>query len=113
MTRTQVLPYSLQRATMLESSSAEAMSSRLEELPDRFERLEGKFDRLEQKLDALASSVALASEVDAAFAEQREYTEFAFGTLRDEMRSGFARIERKLDRFIDVHLTALERRSDQ
>ena len=42
--------------------------------------------------------------VDAAIVEQRQYTEFAFGQLQQELvvvKSGLARVERKLDRLID------------
>lgn len=72
--------------------------------------LDIRVERVEEKLDALAASVdARFEEVDArfdavdqGFVEQRQYTEFAFDTLRTEMRDGFSRIERKLDTFIDV-----------
>ena len=47
--------------------------------------------------------------VDAAFVEQRQYTEFAFSRLEAKMDAGFGRVgrvERKLDQFIDVQLQA-------
>jgi hypothetical protein len=59
-------------------------------------QIEQRLTRVENKVDALAESV------DAGLREQREYTEFAFGRLRSEMREGFGRIERKLDQFIDT-----------
>ena len=66
--------------------------------------------------------------VDVALVEQRQYTEFAFDRVNDEMRNGFSgvdsrfdRLERKLEQFIDTQsttnklverrLTALEPRS--
>lgn len=65
--------------------------------------LEIRVERVEGKLDALTASVdARFDAVDQGFVEQRQYTEFAFDTLRTEMREGFSRIERKLDTFIDV-----------
>jgi hypothetical protein len=72
--------------------------------------VEVRVSRVEEKLDALAASVdarfgqvdARFDAVDQAFVEQRQYTEFAFDTLRTEMHEGFNRIERKLDSFIDV-----------
>jgi hypothetical protein len=71
-------------------------------MADRNE-LEVRVGRVEEKLDALTQSV------DAAFVEQREYTELAFGRLAAEMRIGFGqvdarfnRLERKLDQFIDT-----------
>ena len=85
-------------------------NSRIEELPDRVERLE-------QKIDALAGSVdARFNAVDVAFVEQRQYTEFAFETVRGELetlrgevkvgftqtQANFQRIERKLEQLIDA-----------
>jgi hypothetical protein len=87
--------------------------------------------RIEQKIDGLSETVGKLSarvdtlsatvdtrfdEVSQAFVQQREYTEFAFETLRNEllaamdamkgelradMNSGFGRLDRKLDRVID------------
>lgn len=54
------------------------------------------FQTLATRIEALGTSV------DEAFLEQRTYTEFAFEKLRSEMLSGFARLERKLDRVIDA-----------
>jgi len=60
-----------------------------------------RFALVEQRFDA----------VDAAFLEQRQYTEFCYSRLEAKMDAGFAktdagfgRLERKLDQFIDVQL---------
>ena len=76
------------------------------------------------KIDALSASVDERFDaVDAALVEQRQYTDFAFDRLMDEMKNGFEavngrligidgrlegiggrfnRLERKLDQFIDT-----------
>ena len=48
-------------------------------------------------------------EIQAALVEQRQYTEFAFERLSDQVRTGFEqaekrfdKLERKLDQFIDT-----------
>ena len=105
-----------------------------------------RFDAVDERVATLSASVderfaTLSASVDARFdgvdvalVEQRQYTEFAFDRLSDEMRnemrkgfngvdSRFNRLERKLDQFIDTQsttnklverrLTALEPRSGQ
>ena len=105
-----------------------------------------RFDAVDERVATLSASVderfaTLSASVDARFdgvdvalVEQRQYTEFAFDRLSDEMRnemrkgfngvdSRFNRLERKLDQFIDTQsttnklverrLTALEPRSAQ
>ncbi len=42
--------------------------------------------------------------VDEAFLEQRQYIEFSHARLEAKMDAGFARVEHKLDHFIDVQL---------
>ena len=101
-----------------------------------------RFDTLsvsvDERFDTLSASVDERFDaVDVALIEQRQYTEFAFDRLADEMRTGFGaiegrlggidgrfnRLERKLDQFTDTQskanelverrLTALEPRSGQ
>jgi hypothetical protein len=97
-----------------------------------------RFDTLTKRFDTLTVSVDERFDaVDVALIEQRQYTEFAFDRLADEVRTGFEavngrldgadgrfnRLERKLDQFIDTQsranqlverrLTALEPRSGQ
>lgn len=60
----------------------------------QFEAVDRRFDEVDRRFDA----------VDAAIVEQRQYTEFAFVTLQEELvvvKSGLGRVERKLDRLID------------
>jgi archaellum component FlaC len=55
-------------------------------------------DTIGQKLDSLSASVDERFDaVDAALVEQRQYTEFAFDKLSNEMRSGFAAVNGRLD----------------
>jgi hypothetical protein len=53
----------------------------------RFEEVNQRFDEVNQRFD----------EVREQFVEQRAYTEFAF----DRLERGLARLDRKLDQFID------------
>jgi hypothetical protein len=68
----------------------------------RFDALSSSMD---QRFDALSASVDQRfGTVDAAFVEQRQYTEFANSRLEAKMDAGFGRverIERKLDLLID------------
>src|SRR5262245_34580781 len=69
-----------------------SVDRRFEELSASVDR---RFDIVDQRFEA----------VDAAIVEQRQYTEFAFGTLQQELlvvKSGLGRVERKLDRLIDA-----------
>ena len=81
---------------------------------------------LENKIDVLSASVDRRFDaVDAALADQRAYTDFAYERLETKMDAGlarietkmdagfarvtvlesaFARIERKVDQIIDLHL---------
>ena len=71
--------------------------------------LEVKVDSVEAKVDSLAATMDRRfDEVAEALGEQRHYTDFAYERLDDrmsaletEMRSGFARMDRKLDQLID------------
>jgi hypothetical protein len=107
------------------------MASSLDALPDQVDVIERKLDGLstrvdvvERKLDALSSSVDKRfddvdkrfDDVRDAFVEQRQYTEFAFGTLQKQLTGQIAGLERgtlirfdRLERKIDRILTAQQR----
>ncbi len=67
---------------------------------------QAQFEALEKKVDAGFAGV------DAAFADQRAYTDHAFEQLRTEMHEQFARVD---ERFagVDGRLARLERKLDQ
>jgi uncharacterized protein Yka (UPF0111/DUF47 family) len=85
-------------------------------MPEPLDPSAERLDTIEHKLDALSLTVAALSasvdrrfdEVTQNFVEQREYTEFAFTRLRDEMIARFDRLERKVDR-----IDHLERKIDR
>jgi hypothetical protein len=91
----------------------------LEQLPERVDALERKLDALSASVDRRFDEVDKRfDEVSEHFVEQRQYTEFAFARLEARMSEGFARLgsqvdanteglarlERKLDQFIDSQL---------
>ena len=87
--------------TMVNSHTDEAMVERIE--------------RIEKKLDDLATSVerrfdAVGAEFNAvagAFAEQRQYTEFAFGRLEAKVDAGFARVDSNFAR-VDANFARVD-----
>ena len=68
------------------------LDSRSASVDKRFERIDERFD-----------------EVTSAMVEQREYTEFAFGSLTQEMTVGFDRVDRR----IAIEVGRLDRKLDQ
>ena len=61
--------------------------------------VKARVDTLENKIDVLSASVDRRFDaVDAALVEQRAYTDFAYERLETKMDAGFARIETKLTR---------------
>jgi hypothetical protein len=74
---------------------------------DPVQALPAKVQAIEHKLDALSALIeARFNDVSLALVEHRQYTEFTFDRLRNEMTAGFSgvgdqisRLERKLDRF--------------
>ena len=71
-----------------------SVDSRFDAMDRRFEAVDRRFEDVDRRFD----------EVDAAIVEQRQYTEFAFGKLQQELvvvKSGLGRVERKLDRLIE------------
>jgi hypothetical protein len=60
-------------------------------------------ETISEKITALSTSTDKRfDEVSEAFVEQRKYTEFAFDQLRTEMKGGFGRLDRKLDRVLET-----------
>jgi hypothetical protein len=83
----------------------------------RFDTLSASVD---ERFDTLSTSVDERFDaVDVALIEQRQYTEFAFDRLADEMRNGFGAIEGRLGGIdgrlggIDGRFNRLERKLDQ
>ena len=88
------------------------MGDRIDDLEERVQAVEAKMDQVPATIDQRFDAV------DAAFVEQRQFTEFAFEKLERSMNaqfaevraegrtvsSGLARLERKLDQFIDLHV---------
>jgi exonuclease VII large subunit len=68
------------------------VDQRLDQADSRFDQVDSRFDQVDRRFE----------QVDAAFLEQRHYTEFAYQRLDAKMDAGFARVERKLDQFIDT-----------
>ena len=63
-------------------------------MADPMEALPERVNAIEQKLDALSINVDVRfDDVTSALVEQRQYTEFAFDRLRNEMLGGFATME--------------------
>ncbi|MBA2303686.1 MAG: hypothetical protein H0W08_13750 [Acidobacteria bacterium] len=72
---------------MVDSRKDKTMADGLDNLPERVQAVE-------QKLDALSTSLDdRFDQVDAAMADQRLFTEFAYGRLDSKMDAGFARID--------------------
>jgi hypothetical protein len=101
---------------MVESPNGRDMLNE-NELETRQGRVEGKLDALTELCDRRFADIdarfvdidARFVGIDAAFIEQRQYTEFAFDRLRQDMKAGFSQIdtrfnqlERKLNQFIDT-----------
>jgi septal ring factor EnvC (AmiA/AmiB activator) len=73
------------------------VDERFKQVDKRFKQVDKRFDQIDKRFDG----------IEAALLEQREYTEFAYGRLDakfDGLSTGFARLERKMDQIIDLHL---------
>lgn len=75
------------------------MSDRIDNIATDLKKVQHGLEEVEQAVTTLSQSV------DAAFVQQRQYTESAYERLDRKMDEGFTRLERKLDQFIDVQLT--------
>ena len=99
------------------------MADRIDNLTERVQVVEGKLEQLTMTVTELSATMERGFRaVDEAFLEQRQYTEFCFARLETKMDAGFervdarfnrmegslARVERKLDQFIDVQSKANE-----
>jgi hypothetical protein len=95
---------------MVDSPKREPMADPMEALPERV-------NAIEQKLDALTVNVDVRfDDVTSALVEQRQYAEFAFDRLRNEMLSGFATTQTRFDTAFTTMATnfgRLERKLDQ
>jgi hypothetical protein len=83
----------------------------------RVDGLEVKLDAVSEKIDNLSVSVDRRFEqVDGAFVEQRQYTEFAFQRLEGTMDAKFSQLGATMDaRFgrLDGHIGRVERKVDE
>jgi uncharacterized coiled-coil protein SlyX len=72
------------------------VDARFADVDARFADVDARFAGVDKRFD----------EVSEAFVEQRKYTEFAFERLKTdlttEMKSGFGRLDRKLDRVLET-----------
>lgn len=67
-------------------------------LPERVQGVEQKVDAFSASVDAKFDQVDRRfDQVDAALLEQREYTEFTYEKLDSKMDEGFSRLDRKMD----------------
>ena len=87
----------------------------------RFDGLSASVDRrfddfsasVDSRFASLSDSVdARFDAVDEALVEQRQYTEFAFAQLKDEMKNGFDGVDRRFDS-VENRFSRLERKLDQ
>jgi hypothetical protein len=87
----------------------DALDMRVGSVEAKVDALEVKVDSVDGKVDSLAATMDRRfDEVAVALVEQRRYTDFAYegldermSALETEVRSGFARMDRKLDQLID------------
>jgi len=80
----------------------DAVDVRFDAVDARFDRIDARFQRIDARMDAASDAV------DAAFLEQRQYTELVYERLDAKISTGFARtdahlarLERKIERLID------------
>jgi hypothetical protein len=65
---------------------------------ERFDDVDARFDRVDERL---ADHDVHFAEIKEHFTELRAYIDFGLAELRDEMSSGFQRLERKVDQILD------------
>jgi methyl-accepting chemotaxis protein len=79
------------------------IDARFVQIGRRLEQMDRRFAQNDDRVTSLSTLVDKGfAEVSEAIAEQRRYTEFAFGQLRAEVKSGYARLDRKLDRVLNT-----------
>src|SRR5262245_18814885 len=76
-------------------------------MDERFAQVDARFGEMDKRFGEMD---ARFTGVDDAIVEQREYTEFAFKHLQNEMKSGFSRLERKLDNALNTRTRTPNRR---
>ena len=89
-------------------------------MADKIDDLAGRVEAVEQKVGELSASMDHRfDQVDAALAEQRQYTEFAYERLDSKMDARFADVDARFDRVdarfdrAEGHFNRLERKLDQ
>src|SRR5262245_41062288 len=75
----------------------EAVDRRFDAVDQRFEAVDRRFDAVDRRFDAL----------DDAIVEQRQYMEFAFDTLKQDMMARFERIDQDMG-VVNTRLGGLE-----
>jgi hypothetical protein len=76
----------------------QAVDTKVDHVSDRVLVVEGKVDHLTENVARLSASVDQRFDaVDAAFVQQRQYTEFAYSRLEAKMDAGNARLEARMD----------------
>ena len=98
---------------MVHSHTDEAMVERMDRIENKLDDLaasiDRRFDMVDRRFDAVDAEF---NAVAGAIAEQRQYTEFAFGPLGTRMDAGFASLATRLDA-ADSRYMRLERKLDQ
>lgn len=106
------LPERVERVEQKLDALSVSVDRRFDEVDQRFDEVDKRFEEVHQRFESVDSSF---DDVSRHFVEQREYVEFAFGRLERRMVAGLsrleqlwavdssrlARVERKLDQFID------------
>jgi hypothetical protein len=95
--RLEVVERKLDRLSASVDERFEQVDERFEQVDERFHRVDKRFDQIDKRFDG----------IEAALVGQRQYTEFASGRLEakfEGLQTGFARLERKMDQIIDLHL---------
>jgi hypothetical protein len=104
--RVQVIGTKLDSVSAKVDQLSTSVDERLNAVDQRFAAVDQRFDAVDRRFD----------ELEAAIVEQRRYTEFAFTQLDHKMDSGFARLELKMDAGFarsDDQFARLERKLDQ
>ena len=112
MTDIEELPGRVKRVEQKLDALSDSVDRRFSDVNERFDSVDKRFADVDKRFDDIDKRF---DEVSEHFTEQRQYTEFAFDTLRGEMvagltrlerliaanTSGLARLERKFDQFVD------------
>ena len=79
-----------------------SFGERFNAVEQRFDQLSAsvgeRFNAVDQRFTQLSASIdERFGQMDVAIREQREYTEFAYGRMVEQMQLGFGRLEGKMD----------------